>query len=69
MSLRIDPTTVIDLFAGAEVPGTGIDHVALVVEGVKTSLPLHRELLEQPDVLSGDYSIKWLEEWLREREA
>ncbi|MGN6501113.1 MAG: acetyl-CoA carboxylase biotin carboxylase subunit [Tsuneonella sp.] len=41
----------------------------MVVEGVKTSLPLHRELLNQPDVLSGDYSIKWLEEWLKEREA
>ncbi|HEY8604392.1 acetyl-CoA carboxylase biotin carboxylase subunit [Tsuneonella suprasediminis] len=40
----------------------------MVVEGVKTSIPLHRELLEQPDVLSGDYSIKWLEEWLKERE-
>jgi acetyl-CoA carboxylase biotin carboxylase subunit len=40
----------------------------MVVEGVKTSLPLHRELLQQPDVLSGDYSIKWLEDWLRERE-
>ena len=41
----------------------------MVVEGVKTSLPLHRELLEQPDVLSGDYSIKWLEDYLREREV
>jgi acetyl-CoA carboxylase biotin carboxylase subunit len=39
----------------------------MVVEGVKTSLPLHRELLQQPDVLSGDYSIKWLEDYLRER--
>ncbi len=39
----------------------------MVVEGVKTSIPLHRELLQQPDVLSGDYSIKWLEDWLRER--
>jgi acetyl-CoA carboxylase biotin carboxylase subunit len=40
----------------------------MVVEGVKTSLPLHRELIQQPDVLSGDYSIKWLEDYLRERE-
>ncbi|OZA94445.1 acetyl-CoA carboxylase biotin carboxylase subunit [Altererythrobacter sp. H2] len=39
----------------------------MVVEGVKTSIPLHQELLRQPDVLSGDYSIKWLEDWLRER--
>ncbi len=40
----------------------------MVIEGVKTSIPLHQELLRQPDVLSGDYSIKWLEEWLKERE-
>ena len=37
-----------------------------MIEGVKTSIPLHQALLEQPDVLSGDYSIKWLEEWLAE---
>ena len=41
----------------------------MVVEGVKTNIPLHQELLKQPDVLSGDYSIKWLEEWLTEREG
>ncbi|WP_338445705.1 acetyl-CoA carboxylase biotin carboxylase subunit [Pelagerythrobacter marensis] len=39
----------------------------MVVEGVKTSIPLHQELIKQPDVLNGDYSIKWLEEWLKER--
>jgi acetyl-CoA carboxylase biotin carboxylase subunit len=41
----------------------------MVVEGVKTSIPLHQELLRQPDVLNGDYSIKWLEEWLATREG
>ena len=41
----------------------------MVVEGVKTNIPLHEELLRQDDVLSGDYSIKWLEEWLAERES
>ncbi|TMM49010.1 acetyl-CoA carboxylase biotin carboxylase subunit [Qipengyuania marisflavi] len=41
----------------------------MVIEGVKTSIPLHQELLKQDDVLSGDYSIKWLEDWLREREG
>ncbi|MXP27370.1 acetyl-CoA carboxylase biotin carboxylase subunit [Porphyrobacter algicida] len=39
----------------------------MVVEGVKTNIPLHEELIEQPDVQSGDYSIKWLEEWLATR--
>ncbi|GIX18690.1 acetyl-CoA carboxylase biotin carboxylase subunit [Erythrobacter cryptus] len=41
----------------------------MVVEGVKTNIPLHQELLRQPDVLNGDYSIKWLEKWLAEREG
>ena len=41
----------------------------MVVEGVKTNIPLHQELLRQDDVLNGDYSIKWLENWLEEREA
>ena len=36
----------------------------MVVEGVKTTIPLHRALLQDPDVMNGDYSIKWLEEWL-----
>ena len=40
----------------------------MVVEGVNTSIPLHQELLKQDDVLDGDYSIKWLEEWLATRE-
>ena len=26
-------------------------------------------LIEEPDVLSGDYSIKWLEDWMAEREG
>jgi acetyl-CoA carboxylase biotin carboxylase subunit len=38
----------------------------MVVEGVKTNIPLHQALITNEDVLSGDYTIKWLEEWLRE---
>jgi acetyl-CoA carboxylase biotin carboxylase subunit len=41
----------------------------MVIEGVTTNIPLHRELLRQGDVLNGDYSIKWLEQWLSEREG
>ena len=41
----------------------------MVVEGVKTSIPLHCELIEQPDILNGDYTIKWLEDYLAKREA
>jgi acetyl-CoA carboxylase biotin carboxylase subunit len=39
----------------------------MVVEGVNTNIKLHQELLRQDDVLNGDYSIKWLEQWLEER--
>jgi acetyl-CoA carboxylase biotin carboxylase subunit len=39
----------------------------MVVEGVKTNIPLHQELLRHTDVLHGDYSIKWLEQWLEDR--
>ena len=41
----------------------------MVVEGVKTNIPLHQALIKQDDVLTGDYTIKWLEEWLARREA
>jgi acetyl-CoA carboxylase biotin carboxylase subunit len=39
----------------------------MVVEGVKTSIPLHEALLREPDILNGDYTIKWLEDWLARR--
>lgn len=35
-----------------------------VVEGVKTTLPLHDWILQQEAFLTGNYSIKWLEEQL-----
>lgn len=36
----------------------------LIVDGVDTTVPLFNQLLSDPDVLSGDYSIHWLEKWL-----
>ncbi len=35
-----------------------------VIEGMKTTIPLHRELIEDPEFAEGAYTIKWLEEWL-----
>jgi len=35
-----------------------------VIEGMKTTIPLHQKLLKEPDIQNGDYTIKWLEEWL-----
>ena len=33
-------------------------------QGVETTIPLFHALLEEPDILKGDYSIHWLEKWL-----
>ena len=35
-----------------------------VVEGMKTTIPLHQKLVRDPEFLAGDYTIKWLEAWL-----
>ncbi len=36
-----------------------------VIEGMKTTIPLHRRLIDDPEIQNGDYTIKWLEEWLQ----
>jgi acetyl-CoA carboxylase biotin carboxylase subunit len=41
----------------------------MVIDGVKTNIPLHQDLLRDPDVINGDYSIKWLEDWLARQEG
>ena len=35
-----------------------------VVEGMKTTVPLHQKLVRDSEFLAGDYTIKWLEQWL-----
>ncbi|REC55644.1 acetyl-CoA carboxylase biotin carboxylase subunit [Rhodosalinus sediminis] len=40
----------------------------LIVDGVDTTIPLFRALLEEEAVRTGDYTIHWLEHWL-ERQA
>ncbi|HVI97739.1 MAG TPA: acetyl-CoA carboxylase biotin carboxylase subunit [Sphingomonas sp.] len=35
-----------------------------VIEGMKTTIPLHQALLDDPEFQAGAYTIKWLEEWL-----
>jgi acetyl-CoA carboxylase biotin carboxylase subunit len=39
----------------------------MVIDGIKTTLPLYVALLEDPDFRAGDYTIKWLEAWLERR--
>jgi acetyl-CoA carboxylase biotin carboxylase subunit len=39
----------------------------LVIGGIETTIPLHQRLMNEPDVLNGDYHIHWLEQWLERR--
>ena len=36
----------------------------LIIDGIETSIPLFHALLREPEVLSGNYNIHWLENWL-----
>jgi acetyl-CoA carboxylase, biotin carboxylase subunit len=40
-----------------------------VVEGMKTTIPLHQKLVRDEEFLAGDYTIKWLEQWLAKNAA
>jgi acetyl-CoA carboxylase biotin carboxylase subunit len=40
-----------------------------VIEGMKTTIPLHQQLIEDPEFVEGAYTIKWLEEWLARQDA
>ena len=41
----------------------------VIVDGVDTTLPLFRALLQEPDILQGRYDIHWLEKWLDRGES
>ncbi|MDW4547975.1 acetyl-CoA carboxylase biotin carboxylase subunit [Defluviimonas sp. D31] len=36
----------------------------LIVDGIDTTIPLFHGLLQEDDILTGNYSIHWLEKWL-----
>jgi acetyl-CoA carboxylase biotin carboxylase subunit len=38
-----------------------------VIHGPKTTIPLQQAIIEAPDFIDGNYSIKWLERWLASR--
>jgi acetyl-CoA carboxylase, biotin carboxylase subunit len=40
-----------------------------VIEGMKTTIPLHQRIIEDEQFQSGDYTIKWLETWLENNPA
>ncbi len=38
-----------------------------VIDGMKTTIPLHQALVRDEEFLAGDYTIKWLEQWLEKQ--
>jgi len=40
-----------------------------VIEGIKTTIPFHRQLMENPDYLSGNYTTKFMEDFVIEKEV
>ena len=40
-----------------------------LVEGMKTTIPLHQQIVRDEAFKRGDYTIKWLEKWLEEQQA
>ncbi|UCH73244.1 MAG: acetyl-CoA carboxylase biotin carboxylase subunit [Rhodospirillales bacterium] len=38
-----------------------------VIGGIETTIPLHQNLIAEPDFLNGDYDIHWLERWIAHR--
>ena len=39
----------------------------LIIDGIDTTVPLFEELLNEDDIINGDYNIHWLEKWLDSR--
>ena len=60
------PAQIGGLLMALRVRGGALDEI--VVDGVETTVPLFRALLRDQDVIDGNYSIKWLEEWLGKTE-
>ncbi|HUD50477.1 MAG TPA: acetyl-CoA carboxylase biotin carboxylase subunit, partial [Parvibaculum sp.] len=38
-----------------------------VIDGIKTTIPLFQDLVNEPDFINGDYHIHWLENYLKEK--
>jgi acetyl-CoA carboxylase biotin carboxylase subunit len=37
-----------------------------VIEGVKTTIPFHQQLMDHPDYLAGNYTTKFMEDFVME---
>jgi acetyl-CoA carboxylase, biotin carboxylase subunit len=40
-----------------------------VIGGIETTIPLHKRLVNEPDIISGNYDIHWLENFLQAHKA
>jgi acetyl-CoA carboxylase biotin carboxylase subunit len=40
-----------------------------VIEGIKTTIPFHRQLMDHPDYVSGNYTTKFMEDFVMQPEA
>ena len=38
-----------------------------VIGGIETTIPLHQEIITQPDFINGEYDIHWLEKMVERR--
>ncbi|MCF6292456.1 MAG: acetyl-CoA carboxylase biotin carboxylase subunit [Robiginitomaculum sp.] len=41
----------------------------MIISGIETTLPLFQDLLENDDILTGNYHIHWLENWLESQKG
>jgi acetyl-CoA carboxylase biotin carboxylase subunit len=39
-----------------------------VIEGIKTTIPFHRQLMEHPDYLAGNYTTAFMDDWVMDPE-
>ena len=37
-----------------------------VIEGIKTTIPFHRQLMDHPDYISGNYTTAFMDSWVME---
>jgi acetyl-CoA carboxylase biotin carboxylase subunit len=40
-----------------------------VIAGIHTTIPLHQRLIADPDFITGDYTIHWLEQFMERTAA
>ena len=39
-----------------------------VIEGIKTTIPFHRQLMDDPNYVSGNYTTKFMEDFIMKKE-